>query len=384
MKLKKVIISGKKTNKHRGSNTAKIKKKYLKKTRNIPLNITVTGESGAGKSTFVNAFRGLTDEDDEAAPTYGDSTSEVAAYKHPDYPNVTLWDLPGIRTPMFPAKKYLKLVGFRKFDFFIIVSETHITENDVKLALKIQEMGKMFYFVRSKIDKDLRAERRKRNFSKERTLTKIREDCAQGLQEHGIKCSKVFLVSSFKPRKYDFSLLHETLERQLPKLKRNAFVLAMPNISLEIIKKKKQAMDLRLPNVACYFRPNVHVRGLTVSVNLPWLHGIIAMVVHAFGLDIPSLRKLAASTGLSYSDLCAVIESPLAAAKITETLLLEVLNQLGETSELRFVLSIINFVESVVGSIPRGRCYGVMEKAMPIILRELADDAQRVFQRVLA
>ncbi|XP_039905635.1 interferon-inducible GTPase 5-like [Simochromis diagramma] len=363
---------------------AKIKKKYLKKTRNIPLNIAVTGESGAGKSTFVNAVRGLTDEDNEAAPAYGDSTSEVAAYKHPDYPNVTLWDLPGIGTPMFPAEKYLKRVEFRMFYFFIIVSETRITENDVKLALKIQEMGKKFYFVRSKIDKDLRAERRKRNFSKERTLTKIREDCAQGLQAHGIKCSKVFLVSSFKPRKYDFSLLHETLERQLPKLKRNAFVLAMPNISLEIIKKKKQAMDLRLPNVACFGRPNVSVPGLTVSVNLPWLHIIIVMVVDAFGLDIPSLWKLAASTGLSYSDLCAVIKSPLAAAEITEKLLLKVLNQVGVTSELCFELSMINFVESVVGSIPRGRCYRVMEKAMPIILRELADDAQRVFQRVLA
>uniref|UniRef100_A0A3P8Q9Z0 IRG-type G domain-containing protein n=1 Tax=Astatotilapia calliptera TaxID=8154 RepID=A0A3P8Q9Z0_ASTCA len=260
---------------------AKIKKKYLKKTRNIPLNIAVTGESGAGKSTFVNAFRGLTDEDDEAAPANGDSTSEVAAYKHPDYPNVTLWDLPGIGTPMFPAEKYLKRVEFRMFYFFIIVSETHITENDVKLALKIQEMGKKFYFVRSKIDNDLRAERRKRNFSKQRTLTKIKEDC-------------VFLVSSFKPR------------------------------NLEIIKKKKQAMDLRLPNVACFGRPNVSVPGLTVSVNLPWLHIIIAMVVDAFGLDIPSLWKLAASTGLSYSDLCAVIKSPLAAAEITEKLPLKV------------------------------------------------------------
>lgn len=207
--------------------------------------------------------------------------------------------------------------------------------------------------------------------------------CITGLQAHGIKCSKVFLVSSFKPRKYDFSFLHETLERQLPKLKRNAFVLAMPNISLEIIKKKKQAMDLRLPNVACFGWPNVSVPGLTVSVNLPWLHIIIAMVVDAFGLDIPSLWKLAASTGLSYSDLCAVIKSPLAAAEITEKLLLKV-NQVGVTSELRFALSMIKFVESVVGSIPRGRCYRVMEKAMPIILRELADDAQRVFQRVLA
>uniref|UniRef100_A0A3P9DSU8 Interferon-inducible GTPase 5 n=1 Tax=Maylandia zebra TaxID=106582 RepID=A0A3P9DSU8_9CICH len=310
--------------------------RYLKEADKIPLKIAITGESKSGNSAFVSALRGIKsigDEDEGAAPTgVVETTSEVTEYLHPNYPNVTLWDLPGIGTTKFLAKEIQKMKK-KMFYFFIIVSETHITENDVKLALKIQEMGKKFYFVRSKIDKDLGAERRKRNFSKQRTLTKIKEDCAQGECAHGIKCSKVFLVSSFKPRK------------QLPKLKRNAFVLAMPNISLEIIKKKKQAMDLRLPNVACFGRPNVSVPGLTVSVNLPWLHIIIAMVVDAFGLDIPSLWKLAASTGLSYSDLCAVIKSPLAAAEITEKLPLKVLNQVGVTSELRFALSMINFVE---------------------------------------
>lgn len=42
---------------------------------------------------------------------------------HPNYPNDTLWDLPGIGpTNNFPADKYLKFVGFDKFGFLINIS----------------------------------------------------------------------------------------------------------------------------------------------------------------------------------------------------------------------------------------------------------------------
>lgn len=32
---------------------------FLNKEKNTPLNIAITGETGAGKSTFINAFRGI-------------------------------------------------------------------------------------------------------------------------------------------------------------------------------------------------------------------------------------------------------------------------------------------------------------------------------------
>uniref|UniRef100_A0A3B4WUB3 IRG-type G domain-containing protein n=1 Tax=Seriola lalandi dorsalis TaxID=1841481 RepID=A0A3B4WUB3_SERLL len=108
---------------------------------NIPLNIGITGESGSGKSTFVNAFRGVDNRDVRAAPTSCvETTSDVTPYPHPNYPNVTLWDLPGIGTTRFPADKYLQHVGFERFDFFIIISADRFRENDVKLALEIQRM----------------------------------------------------------------------------------------------------------------------------------------------------------------------------------------------------------------------------------------------------
>ncbi|XP_049918402.1 T-cell-specific guanine nucleotide triphosphate-binding protein 2-like [Epinephelus moara] len=132
---------------------------YLDQQDNIPLNIGITGESGSGKSTFVNAFRGIDNRDEGAAPTgCVETTLEATPYPHPNYPNVTLWDLPGIGTPNFSASEYLQSVEFEMFDFFIIISADRFRENDVKLVQEIQRMQKKFYFVRSKIDHNLRDE----------------------------------------------------------------------------------------------------------------------------------------------------------------------------------------------------------------------------------
>lgn len=154
----------------------------LEKQEKIPLNIAITGESGAGKSTFINAFRGIDHKDERAARTGAvETTMEVTKYPHPNYPNVLFWDLPGIGTTNFPADEYLKKMEFEKFDFFIIISDTRFRENDVKLALEIQKMEKKFYFVRSKIDNDVRAEERtQKDFSLEKSLKRIKENCIQG------------------------------------------------------------------------------------------------------------------------------------------------------------------------------------------------------------
>ncbi|CAL8313944.1 unnamed protein product [Gadus morhua 'NCC'] len=171
--------------------------KYLEDTNKIPLNIAITGESGVGKSAFVNAFRGIDNADERAAPT-GVETTKPESYPHPIYPNVTLWDLPGVGTSKFPADQYLKHSWFENVDFFIIVSAGRFRENDARLAQEIKKMDKNFYFVRSKIDNNLSdAKRSQREYDEEKTLQKIRENCIQGLEEQGVASPQVFLVSSF-------------------------------------------------------------------------------------------------------------------------------------------------------------------------------------------
>ncbi|KAM4723444.1 LOW QUALITY PROTEIN: T-cell-specific guanine nucleotide triphosphate-binding protein 2-like [Anableps anableps] len=218
---------------------------YIKTQFNTPLNIAITGESGSGKSTFINYFQGITSADEGAAPTgCVETTSEVTPYPHPKYPNVTLWDLHGIGITSFPADNYLHHVGFEKFDYFILISDTRFRENDVKLAKEIQKMEK-FYFVHSKIDNDLQAQESQKDFNAEET-GKNEENCIQGLQKEGFEAPHVFLLSSFERHLYDFPLLHETLETELPEHKKYVLLLAMSNINLKIINKKKEAFQANM------------------------------------------------------------------------------------------------------------------------------------------
>ncbi|XP_076733711.1 interferon-inducible GTPase 5-like [Maylandia zebra] len=358
----------------------------MMKEKNIRLNIAITGESGAGKSTFVNALRDLPDDDERAAPTgVTETTSEVTPYPHPKYPNVTLWDLPGIGTTRFPAKKYLKLFGFEKFDFFIIISDTRFTENDVKLAQEIQRMKKKFYFVRSKIDNNMRAERRKRDFNEGKALTKIRDDCVKGLQTQGIESPQVFLVSSFELHLYNFSLLHETLDRDLPAHKRDALLRAMPNFNPEIIRKKKQALKSKVKYWATLSAAGaaVPVPGLSIAVDAVLLVGVVTDYVFAFGLDVPSLMRLSDRTGVPYADLCAVIISPLAAVEITKKLLLTVIAQLGAVAALIAAEEVLRWIPFIGILVSAGLSGTTTYKILKLILDKLADDAQRVFERAL-
>ncbi|XDV12234.1 hypothetical protein PO909_000945, partial [Leuciscus waleckii] len=228
-------------------------KDYLEKQDLEELTIGVTGESGSGKSSFVNAFRGLGDEEEGSAKIdVVECTTKPEVYLHPKYNNVKVWDLPGIGTPNFKAHEYLKLVNIQRYDVFIIIASDRFRECHAQLAKEIIGMGKKFYFVRSKIDLSIAAEKRKRkaNFDEKNTLRIIREDCENGLRKIDVKDPVVFLISSWEFKKYDFNLLEEKIEKDLPQHKRDVLLSALPNITLEINEKKKKALEKNIAMVA--------------------------------------------------------------------------------------------------------------------------------------
>ncbi|KAK2887459.1 hypothetical protein Q8A67_015687 [Cirrhinus molitorella] len=202
---------------HHLSSSINVLQKYLKRQDLVELNIGVTGESGSGKSTFVNAFRGLGDEEEGSATTGPvETTIEPEVYLHPKYKKLKVWDLPGIGTPNFKADEYLELVQFERYDFFIIIASDRFRECQAQLAKQIRRMRKTFYFVRSKVDSIIDSQRRKKNFDLKKTLDTIREDCEYGLRRIGIEDTVVFLISSWEPQKYDFNLLQEQIEKDFP------------------------------------------------------------------------------------------------------------------------------------------------------------------------
>eukprot|EP00066_Takifugu_rubripes_P028981 XP_011618247.1 PREDICTED: interferon-inducible GTPase 5-like [Takifugu rubripes] len=361
-------------------------KKLLEMAANTPLNIGITGESGSGKSSFVNAFRGVDHRDDQAAPTgVVETTTEVRAYPHPSYPNVTLWDLPGIGTTRFPADQYLKHVGFERFDFFIIISDTRFRENDVKLAKEIQKMGKKFYFVRSKVDNDLQnAQRSQRNFDAEQTLALIRENCEEGLLKEGVQAPQVFLLSNFDFRRHEFHRLHATLERELPEHKRDALLVSLANMSLKIIKKKKEAFKSKIPHyafvsAACAAVP---LPGLSAAVDADLIARVVQQYKTGFGLDRPSLQRLVAITGVPLVDL-TIISSPLTLDNINTDLVLNLMSQSSAISSLTERRESYSFIPLFGILVARKLSHEITERALHNFLDMLTEDAQDVYNRVI-
>ncbi|XP_067401794.1 interferon-gamma-inducible GTPase 10-like [Emydura macquarii macquarii] len=188
----------------------------FKNLSDIEFSIAIAGESGSGKSSFINAIGGLGDEDKDAAETgVMEVTKEPAQYCHPMYPMVFFWDLPGIENPDFQPDAYLKQVNFRHYDVFIIIASERFRANHIKLAQEIQRMGKKFYFVHSKVDLDLKNEKHKKRMNKETILEKIRNDCVSNLSGEGMSSPQVFLFSSRKFQKYDSPKLQKTLLKEL-------------------------------------------------------------------------------------------------------------------------------------------------------------------------
>ncbi|XP_052799425.1 interferon-inducible GTPase 1-like [Mya arenaria] len=154
------------------SDLHKIVSDNLDEWKKIELNIAVTGKSGSGKSSFINAFMNKKPGDEGAAEVGGfeETTMKIKKYKHEKY-NMCLWDLPGIGTARFPRDEYLRKTSFTQFDFFLIVTATRLSENDVYLAKEVHEKmeRKRFFLLRTKLD-DVSKEKKR----SEEELEKIR------------------------------------------------------------------------------------------------------------------------------------------------------------------------------------------------------------------
>lgn len=210
--------------------------------------------------------------------------------------------------------------------------------------------------------------------------------CKTGLKDLGIESPQVFLVSGFELHLYDFSLLHETLERELPAHKRDALLFAIPNIILEIINKRKEVFQSRIKYYSTLSAAvaAVPVPGLSAATfNLSLMTSVVTDYVAGFGLDKQSLEKLAASSGVSYDDLCAVIKSELAKVKITKEFLMKMFISVAGTAALMAAEKVSRRISVIVTALSMTFSFATTYATLNYFLNQLADDAQRVFNRAL-
>ncbi|XP_076842488.1 interferon-inducible GTPase 5-like isoform X1 [Brachyhypopomus gauderio] len=339
----------------------------------VSLHIAVTGETGAEKS-FINVIRGLGDEDEGAAETgVAETTTQPTPYHHPTMPNVTFWNLPGIGSPNFKAKTYLKDVKFDTYDLFLIISSERFRESHIMLAKQILNMKKKVYFIRSKIDNDIRAEEGRKGFDREKLLSKIRANCQDSLNDFGNP--QIFLISSKRLKDFDFERLCDAIISDLPSIKQSALLQSVPVSSMVMLEKKirvfeKAAWAAALVSGAVAVAP---VLGLSVACDTGILLAFFTRCYYSFGLDDKSLKKL--SEQVNKPSLKHLIKSPLVLALASKSAARLRLSSLSGGAAVEYLCSLVPGVGSAVAAVVS---FSLTHRLLRNGLKELADTARTV------
>ncbi len=130
----------------------------------------------------------------------------------------------------FPKGKYLELVGYKKYDFFFIVSSKRFTEDDLWLSQEVKKYGKGFFFIRSRVDEDLVNEKRDhpKTFNEEKILEEIRKESYKYIKQID-PTAHVFVISGLleNTKRFDYALMENTLITSFPIYKRRAMIMSM-------------------------------------------------------------------------------------------------------------------------------------------------------------
>ncbi|KAG2135729.1 interferon-inducible GTPase-domain-containing protein [Suillus bovinus] len=132
--------------------------KLLAQYREGLLHVAVAGVAGGGKSSLINAFRGLHNEDIGSAATgLTVTTMAITRYPNPNVEYPLIWyDIPGAGTLEIPSWQYFNAQGLYVFDCIIVLFDNRFTMTDIAILTNCRRFKIPTYVVRSKADQHIR------------------------------------------------------------------------------------------------------------------------------------------------------------------------------------------------------------------------------------
>ncbi|XP_037673776.1 immunity-related GTPase family M protein-like [Choloepus didactylus] len=263
-----------------------------------PVNIAVTGDSGNGMSSFINALRGIGHEEEASAPTgVVRTTLTRASYSSSHFPNVLLWDLPGTGATTQSLENYQQEMQFSLYDLFIVITSEEFSMNHIRLAKAIECMGKKFYVVWTKLDRDLNT-----SAPREGELQQnIRGHILENLQKERVCEPPIFLVSSLEPSLHDFPQLTETLQKDVSHIRCDGPLQNLFHVCEKIINDKMTSLQEKVGTQS--FQDTLGIR------NADDLEECLKACHWHFGVDDESLQQLAMRMGRAVVEYKAIMKS---------------------------------------------------------------------------
>ena len=263
----------------------------------VTLDIAIIGETGSGKSSFINAVRNLTaDDEGSAAVDVVQGNIDPTPYPHPLNPLLNYWDLPGVGTPQYPTETYLERINFARYDFFLILSHKRFKSNEIWLANAITEKKKKFFFVRTHFHEDIENDKKshprthKEGTVRAKILGELKLNLGNLYREDG-----VFLIDNYERRKYDFKLLEIRMIEDFPANKREAFILSCCILGERIIKQKAKWLrnNIWVGSLASGLEAVALIPGLSIVADIGIILTHRQVYLHQLGLDPRSLDHIA-------------------------------------------------------------------------------------------
>ncbi|THH14426.1 hypothetical protein EW146_g5911 [Bondarzewia mesenterica] len=172
----------------------------------------IAGVAGSGKSSLINAFRGVRNNARGACPTgIVETTSVITRYPDLTSTNPFVWyDIPGAGTLKIPDWEYFNAQGLYIFDCIIVLFDNRFTATDVAILKNCARFNIPSYIVRSKsnqhiqnmktdmgYDEEEHEESRREISVKARTsfIAETRQSVERNLRDAKLPQQKVYIVS---------------------------------------------------------------------------------------------------------------------------------------------------------------------------------------------
>ncbi|KAI6018380.1 interferon-inducible GTPase-domain-containing protein [Pisolithus marmoratus] len=174
----------------------------------------VAGVAGSGKSSFINAIRGVdTRHQDSAEIGVVETTVTIGRYPDPNPDLPFVWyDIPGAGTLQQPDWLYFNTQGLFVFDCLVVLFDNRFTQTDIAILRNCRRFQIPTYIVRSKADIHIRnlmykdgydsdhdnANVRESLFpsARRKFIADTRENVKRNLNEAGLPDQRVYMVSN--------------------------------------------------------------------------------------------------------------------------------------------------------------------------------------------
>ncbi|KAI8505492.1 Interferon-inducible GTPase (IIGP) [Branchiostoma belcheri] len=384
----------------------------LEAWKNQTVRVGIVGDPGAGKSTFINSFRGLKPKAPGAAKVgLGHTTTEVEEYPHPARPDSLVFvDFPGVLLEKgsgdqrdFDIQQYLDEFGekMEQCHVFLVFSSGRIQHNAVQIGMKARGMGKKVLFVRSKFDTDLRD---KQNDDEEYFDDKTQADLMEELRQDYVKVLKmvgwegdvnprdVFIISGRLKNAFegswDIPRLRTAIIETLDTLQKMVVINTCRDFSKETIKERGDVYRSKVWTVAMAATAGSLVPFAGAAAIPGALTVAYQQYTEGLGLTEDAVEQLAKMTGKNEEDLKTLLSSkllgkPKSAEGESEAVLVvqDICRELGYSTLTAFAVDqVVNLTFPVIGAaITAPLAYGITVKVLHAMISRMEESAGELF-----